>query len=903
VAAEQASSRFPDGVYFADLSVLREAAQVSDAVASAVEAPEDPAVPAARRVVEALGSRRVLLMLDNCEHLLDAAASLASEIVEACPAASVLATSRSALGAAGEREWTVPPMAVPGAGDRLDSLESADSVRLFVERAQDVRGGFRLTPATGPAVALVVGRLDGLPLAIELAAAWIRVLGPQQIAERLDERLRLLSRGLAGAPERHQTLRAAIDWSHELLTSGQRALFAAVAVFAGTFDIDAVEAVCGRDVLDSLYDLVRANLIVAEPVGDRARYRLLETIREYALERLRETGDEPALHARHLTWFADRAEALDSQLSGPQERDSLDAMDRDHANYASAIDWSLSAAGSPDGLRLASALVRFWERRGHVRQGSAWIEAALEAAAGPPASHRARALTAAGDLAWDLMEFEVAKERYEAALDLHRQLRDETGLAGALLRLGNLVYQGGDLDRAGSLYEESIAIARALSLADVLPNALNNLALLRQDQERYELSRDLQLEALANRREQGSPSGVALTLSNLGTLERRVQNWHEARRRFEEALVLFRSIGNEERVALSLHNIGVVAGHAGDTALARSMFEKAADGYRRLGLTLPLASELIALAGICRDRGEMTVATSAVTEALSVCLERGKPEEIAETIEVIAGIAAWSGATERAARLLGAADILREAHAAPRTQACREEVDAIVRRASAMATPESFRRARSEGRLMSLDEAAEYAREPIRGHPMVFTREGDAWTIVHRDNSVRVRDTSGMGYLAELVREPGKEVHVLELIGHASHTGPGVASRAEMQDAGLSVDTSGDAGQALDQRALDEYRRRLRDLEEDLEEAESFRDLDRAAQARAERDALLGELEHAAGLGGRPRRAGSDIERARLNVTRAIRTAIRAIGRHDAALAHHLDESVRTGTYCSYAPG
>ena len=449
-----------DGVRLVELAPLADAALVPHAVAAALGVREVAGQPLADAVADSVGPKRLLLVLDNCEHLLEACARLADALLRACPRLQVLATSREGLGVPGETRWPVPPLSVPPAGALpVARLAESEAVRLFTERAASLSPGFTLTEANAAAVAEVCRRLDGLPLAIELAAARVRALSVEQIAARLDGRLRLLTSGRRAAPPHQQTLRASLDWSYELLAEPERRLLGRLAVFAGGWTLEAAEAVCparalGRapspasespesrplapeDVLDALAGLVDKSLVSlvvgsddGGGAGGESRYGLLETVRQYAHERLEASGEAEDARQRHAAYYLALAEAAEPRLAGPDPLASLARLESEHDNLRQALRWCVAHGASVQGLRLGGALRQFWLARGLVAEGRAHLEAMLAlpgvpGVAGLPvtlegaalAAARAKALSAAAMLTYRLGDSAAARALGEAASD------------------------------------------------------------------------------------------------------------------------------------------------------------------------------------------------------------------------------------------------------------------------------------------------------------------------------------------------------------------------------------------------------------------------------------------------------------------------------------------------------
>jgi len=441
---------YPDGVWLVELASLAEGTLVPQAMAEALGASEEPGRTLIEALVDVLRSKQMLLVLDNCEHLLGAAARLTETLLGACAGLRVLATSRQALGVQGEATWLVPPLSGPDPQKRhtVEKLGGYESVRLFVERARSRAPAFALDPKNAPAVEEICWRLEGMPLAIELAATRVGTLGVEQISERLGDSLKLLICSSRTATRRQRTLRGTLDWSFELLDEPERKLFGRLSVFAGGWTLEAAEVVGAGDgieegeVLGLLSQLVDRSLVVIESTGEgRVRFRMLEPVRQYAQERLEESGEADAVRSRHATFFLGLAEEAEPELQGPRQGAWLEQLEREHDNLRAALSWSLGSGETELGLRLSGALSSFWAVLGYLQEGRSWLEATLAKAtlantdeASVPA--RAKAVVGAGEIAWEQGDHERSRTLLEEGLVLFRQLGDEVGVASTLSNLG-----------------------------------------------------------------------------------------------------------------------------------------------------------------------------------------------------------------------------------------------------------------------------------------------------------------------------------------------------------------------------------------------------------------------------------------------------------------------------------
>ncbi len=587
---------FPDGVTFVPLAPLSDPALMADAIARARGLAEQPGESALERLQRGLADRCTLLVLDNFEHLLPTA-GLLSALLAACPRLRLLVTSRERLRLPEEEVLAVPPLPLPRGDGRLDPVQigQAPAVALFVQRAQAQAPDFALNEHNAAAVAELCRRLDGLPLAIELAAGRSRVLSPQAMLERLDDRLGWLrDRRAVG---RHRALQAVMDWSYDLLDEAERGLFRRLAVCAGGCTLAAAEAVgqgpadgMATPVVDLLEALLDHSLLRREvrPDGE-PRFAALETIRHYALVRLREAGEEPAARRRHAAHFLAVAEAAEPHLRGPEAALWLDRLEADHANLRSALAWFLDGSDPLAGLRLATALWRFWWTRGYLSQGRDWLERALavaEAAGQLDPALRARALGRAGALSRDLGDYSRARRRYEEALALAQALDDPALLANALNDLGSLAVYQEDYAAARPFFEQSLALRRQADDTLGVAGSLNNLGLVLLHLGEYGQAQVLYREGLGLYRRRGDRWGEALALNNVAFAAFLQGDMSAARPLFEESLALFVQLGDDEGIATVVEALAWIERAAGRLPRAATLAGAAEAGRRRLGTSL-----------------------------------------------------------------------------------------------------------------------------------------------------------------------------------------------------------------------------------------------------------------------------------------------------------------------------
>jgi predicted ATPase/DNA-binding CsgD family transcriptional regulator len=584
VATELASTHsFDDGVWFVELAPLNEPELVSQAVAQTLGIREMFDRPAIVSLMEYLVDRQLFLILDNCEHLLAACAELAEKLLLRSQRLKILATSREPLGLIGETTFLVPSLSLPEQGHSLLPLDLAsyDAPALFLERATSVLPTFRPTEQNMAAILQVCRRLDGIPLALELAAARVNVLTVQQIAARLDDRFTLLtaSNRTAVLP-RHQTLRAVIDWSYELLSEKERLIFQRLAIFADGFTLEAAEAICAYDdikrseILEVLARLVSKSLVIAEILEQHeARYTLLETIRQYALTLLRESGEERQLRARYLDWYLVLAEEAKTQWRGPRQKELFDRLEIEHDNLRSALEWSkLESSTGEAGLRLGSALWRFWEIHNHLREGRQHLNdlLALPNAQAHTAA-RAKALYGAGYLAMmqgTEQSFEESEELIKDSLAIAHELGDPQLIATGIYGLGILARYRGENERAIAQLEKSLALFRQLGDRVGTYISLYNLAEAATARADYKQAQTLHEESLRLKRAQGDQWSIANSLMSLAILARLQGNSQQAINLLQEGLMLFQKIGDTTNVGFCLLEFSIVAAVQGQSQLA-----------------------------------------------------------------------------------------------------------------------------------------------------------------------------------------------------------------------------------------------------------------------------------------------------------------------------------------------
>ena len=558
---------FVDGAWLVELAPLSDPELVPQAVASVFGVRETSGTTLSESLTDYLLSKKTLLVLDNCEHLVSSCASLAGTLLRSCPNLRILATSREALDVLGETLFVVPPLSLPDPRHlpAIENLPHYDAARLFLERAKALKPGFEITEGNAMAVAQVCYRLDGIPLAIELAAARTKVLSVEQISNRLEESLRLLSAGGRTAMPHHRTLRATMDWSHGLLTQKERVLLRRLSVFAGGFTLEPAEGVCmggsigEGEVLDLLASLTDKSLVLFEERQDGwPRYRLLETIRQYALERLEESGEAERVRERHAMVFLELAERAHPELMGEGQVEWLERLEQEYGNLRAAMSWALDATDAATGARMGWALWQFWWIRGHHREGRRWIEAALKSDL--PPGLRGRALVVAGTLAFSHGDYQRCEACSKEALELSRQVGDELGAAWARVGLGVVAMIRTDHEAATPHLEEALRTFHEFDeyfgVARVT-TCLGMVALMRGEEAK---ATPMFEEGLAVARRIGDRTTAYITLYSLASLALSRRDHNDAATLFEEGITVSEQVGDRANVAYCLRGLATVAG-------------------------------------------------------------------------------------------------------------------------------------------------------------------------------------------------------------------------------------------------------------------------------------------------------------------------------------------------------
>jgi predicted ATPase/class 3 adenylate cyclase len=685
-AAADLLDDFPDGTFLAQLATLSEAELFLPAVAETLGVRETAEQPLDESLKDYLSERRMLLLLDNFEQVLGAAPAV-TELLAGAPGLKVLTTSRAPLGLYGEHEFPVPPLTLPDLErpPPLERLTQYEAVGLFLERARAVKPNFSITNESAPAVAEICVRLDGLPLAIELAAARIKMLPPRAMLQRLTSRLKLLTGGARDLPERQRTLRATIEWSHALLDESEQLLFGRLAVFSGGRTLEAIDAICDAegdlpvDSFDGISSLLDKSLLRQEegPSGE-PRFVMLETVHEFAREKLQDSGEAESIKRAHAGYFLTLAEEAYPELRGPDQLEWLERLEAEHDNMRAALSWALERKEVEVALRLGGAVWWFWWRRGYHSEGRRWLEEALAIEEWGWPELRAMALAGAGALASEQGDLDQAQEACEEGLELLAQeAREEASEARLWLLacLGWVAWEREDYRQATELFAESLALSREIKDTWWLASSLSDLAVVSHSRGDSERATELYEESMDLIREQGDKHGLAICLGNLAMVVCSQGDLGRAAQLTEEAVALQRELGTRGGVSIGLYNLGWMA-------LLQDDLGRAADLYG---------------------------------ESLSLSWDSGLNPLVQNALEGFACVAGLRGEMERAAQLWGAAQALHQTKGIPRDTDFLAEADARISAVRSDMGEEAWEEAWNRGQAMTLDEAVSYALEEGAG--------------------------------------------------------------------------------------------------------------------------------------------------------------------------------------------
>ncbi len=708
------------GIYFVDLAPVSDSTQVIPTIASTLGLREERGRSPLECLKEEIDQNRLLLLLDNFEQVLDAAVRV-SELLVACPQLKIMVTSRAVLRVRAEREFAVPTLRLPDSAQMpdLEALLQYEAIVLFVQRTQAVVPEFRLTDMNAPAVVEIVRRLDGLPLAIELAAARMKLLSPEALLARLNQPLQVLTSGVRDVAARQQTLRNTIAWSYNLLDAHERALFRLLSAFVGGCTLGAIEAVYGAlgnatglilDIVDSLVD--KSLLQLREPgKGEEPRFAMLETIREYGLELLVASGELESVREAHAMYFLELSERADLDLSASDSPEWLDRLEQEHDNLRAAMHWSLEDIERREQivLRMGGALRSFWYVRGYLSEGLDFLERAMMGSNEVEEPTRAAALYAAARLYEVRGDYDRAEPFLVKSLVLYRGLGNPERIAYALHLQADIAWRRGILDMARSLAEESLAVFRELGDRGAIASLLLHLGALAADQGEYARARDLLEESLAINainRELGDKSNVADSLFNLARAYFfSGSELGAARVLLEESLSLFRQLNDKESIGYCLCLLGLLTLEQGDVTTARSLVEQSVALFKERRQAHGMALSTSAMATVIAAQGDNAVARALYDAALTEARKAGDKLIIASGLEGLSRVLVALGEYERAVQLRAASESLREAIGAPMPAVERRANEQAAKVARERLGEEAFATAWDEWRELKVEDA------------------------------------------------------------------------------------------------------------------------------------------------------------------------------------------------------
>ncbi len=742
--ADELLDHFDDGVYFVALAPIRNPDLVAPTIARALGVKEIAGQSFLTLLTQHLACKRVLVLLDNFEQVV-AAAPIVAELLTLCPWLHILVTSRVSLHVRAERQFRVAPLSLPPTAwiDDPQQLLESPAIQLFVDRAQSVEPNFSVSRQNAPALAQICARLDGLPLAIELVASRANALSPQELLAQIEQRLELVAEGPRDLPAHHQNLRDAIAWSYELLDTEERHLFAQLAVFTGGCTVQAAEEICGD--VRPLARLADKSLVTIE----EQRYAMLETIREYALERLEESGAVSEMCNRHATYFLQFAENAEPELTGPRQMVWLDRLEREHHNLRAALHWLIESGDAEKALRMGGALWRFWQTRGYLGEGLELLQAALNVKSvgfdHSLASARAEALLGMGWLLRDAGDFAEMKNCFEECLTLCEHLEDTSRRAYALYSAGYADYLMGEHARGIRAIEESVALYRTLPDGSGIALPLFMLGRIAVGEGAYDRAQAYFMESLEIEKKRGRTFGTARTLGSLGELAIYRGEYAQATAYLNESQTILNELGERQLYAWVLTKRGELAWHQGDLAQARAFLETSlnvsseidyrwntaytltylgvvtlseGDGeraqaycedslaqFRELESEQDIAQTQKDLARVLLYRGECERAMALYKECLSVLHRRKCLPDIAECLEGLATVHGSQGDLFAAIRLFGAAEALRERIGAPLPPVLRAHHERDVATLRAQFDERTYAENWAKGRALTLEQA------------------------------------------------------------------------------------------------------------------------------------------------------------------------------------------------------
>ncbi len=726
-SANEVAESFSDGVWMTELTSLSSTG-IPRALASILKVRDQPNGSLMEGLVAFLSNKSLLLILDNCEHLLRPTAELVVAILQSCPRVHVLATSRERLNIPGERVHLLAPLSFPESGStEMSKIKEAEAVQLFVDRATSILPTFVLDENNAQAVAHICSRLDGIPLAIELAAARARLFSPSEMVTRLDDTFRLLSGGSQVAPPRQQTLLATMDWSYELLSKREKILLHRLAIFAGGWTLDAAENVTAdndergttgprnpsleeADVLENLARLIDKSLVVVDSQSGIARYRLLETIQEYVTSKLVAAGEVDQLQERYFNYYLEFAAKASSQLNGPEQVVALSRLLEERDNLNAALHWAQDSDRSEICLRLSESLHDYWVKADRVVEGREWIEQSLaETGEAIEPDLLAGSLYCLGVLLYIQGDYTTADQHVRNSQNIYEDLGDKRGVGQAVLTEGTILWHRGRYEEAQARFEQSLRLFREIRDTRSIAEAHHLLGHIDLEQQDRDGARARFEKSLTLFREYGDIYSVTLLEGDLGLLAYLLEEFNDARIYYEENLIYFREVDSRDGIARTLNRLGDLARCQGNYAKAETVYKESLALGKKLEIQSHKLSALHNLGYVSLNQHKLEQSAELFVECLKAYDVLEDRKGIAESLAGIAGVSAASGQLERAARLFGTSQRLLDAMGTEPWPANRIEVERSLVLLRKGMDDENFRTAQEAGRQMNLSEAVEDA--------------------------------------------------------------------------------------------------------------------------------------------------------------------------------------------------
>ncbi len=681
------SDRFPDGVWVIQLAALSDEALIPQTVAVVLDIREQPDQQMLGTLLEYLKSRTSLLILDNCEHLIRGCAHFAETALSHAPNLKILTTSRESLAITGEIQWSVPSLSLPDShAGAFDDHMPSEAMELFRQRAREVNAGFDLSDDNLSTVARICERLDGIPLAIELAAGLCKALSAKEISDRLVDRFSLLTGGSRTALPRQQTLIATMDWSYDLLPEGERYILRQLSVFSGGFSLEGAEALVddqgpSLNVLQGIVNLVSKSLIVQDHTGPDTRFDLLQTVRQYAAQRLLESEESSDARNRHLDYFLDRSEAAEPQLHSASQENVVASLELEHDNYRAALDWSLERT-PVKAIRLTAALWYFWDLHGHLSEGRRWLKSALRKRSRAQTRWEARALMGAGSLGRAQGNLEEAEHFLEEALDIYRSLKDEIGTARALDELGSLAYLKCDFTIGESLCEQSLMLYKKHRDLEGMASSLFSMGHWQTPRGQFQKSEALLSECLDLCKRMGFIQGQGAALASLARLRLYLGNHLMASHLASQALGYSSRIRDDWNIGFIELVRGDAARYRRDLSAASRSLDVSLSQFRRRGDLWGLARGMTSMAAVERLQGHLESANTLLSDSMAICRTLGSHWDMAGALEERAhAVVSLERDFEVAMTLIGTAQYLRDTVGTPLPPCDAPEISMIAQEA------------------------------------------------------------------------------------------------------------------------------------------------------------------------------------------------------------------------------